>query len=293
MERQPIKAEEEEPHPPYVKEEEEELSITQEGEHLLGPEEADLTRLPLTGVSVKTEDPEDKPPESSQLHHSPSEDMREAEPQPLNVKEEKEEPQTPYVKEEEEELSITQEGEHLLGPEEADLTRLPLTGVSVKTEDPEDKPPESSQLHHSPSEEMREAEPSCSSSLQHMTTEADGDHCGGSQADNLLAPLSDSDDTTSHSPEGEDSDFNQESLSSDTDCEGIFFYCIPFSSVYPGPSQDFSEFHREDNKAFRGQLQGLKYYVLHLQRLTMIQNQKKNLQKKKLSRTTSSCVSIL
>ncbi|XP_054642029.1 oocyte zinc finger protein XlCOF8.4-like isoform X1 [Dunckerocampus dactyliophorus] len=140
--------------------------------------------------------------------------------EPAHIKEEEEEPQPPYVKEEEEELSITQEGEHLLGPEEADLTRLPLTGVSVKTEDPEDKPPESSQLHHSPSEEMREAEPSCSSSLQHMTTEADVDHCGGSQADNLLAPLSDSDDTTSHSPEGEDSDFNQESLSSDTDCEG-------------------------------------------------------------------------
>ncbi|XP_054642019.1 zinc finger protein ZFP2-like isoform X1 [Dunckerocampus dactyliophorus] len=146
--------------------------------------------------------------------------IKEEGPQPTHIKEEEVEPQPPYVKEEEEELSITQEGEHLLGPEEADHARLPLTGVSVKTEDPEDKPPESSQLHHSPSEEMREAEPSCSSSLQHMTTEADGDHCGGSQADNLLAPLSDSDDTTSHSPEGEDSDFNQESLSSDTDCEG-------------------------------------------------------------------------
>nr|XP_057937977.1 oocyte zinc finger protein XlCOF7.1-like [Doryrhamphus excisus] len=144
----------------------------------------------------------------------------EEEPQAPYIKEEEEEPQPPCVKEEEEEVWITQEGEHLLGPEEADLTRLPLTGVSVKTDDHEDKPPESSQLHHSPSEEMREAEPSCSSSLQHMTTEADGDHCGGSQADNLLAPLSDSDDTTSHSPEDEDSDYNQESLSSDTDWEG-------------------------------------------------------------------------
>nr|XP_057937898.1 oocyte zinc finger protein XlCOF22-like isoform X1 [Doryrhamphus excisus] len=164
--------------------------------------------------------------------HSPYVKKEKEEPQPLHIKEEEEEPQPPHIKEEEEkpqplyvkveeeELWITQEGEHLLGPEEADLTRLPLTGVSVKTDDHEDKPPESSQLHHSPSEEMREAEPSCSSSLQHMTTEADGDHCGGSQADNLLAPLSDSDDTTSHSPEDEDGDYNQESLSSDTDCEG-------------------------------------------------------------------------
>nr|XP_057937928.1 major centromere autoantigen B-like isoform X2 [Doryrhamphus excisus] len=159
----------------------------------------------------------------------------EEETQPSYVKEEEEEPQPPYVKEEEEELWITQEGEHLLGPEEADLTRLPLTGVSVKTDDHEDKPPESSQLHHSPSEEMREAEPSCSSSLQHMTTEADGDHCGGSQADNLLAPLSDSDDTTSHSPEDEDGDYNQESLSSDTDCEapppGFVFPALLFGGV--------------------------------------------------------------
>ncbi|XP_054636386.1 uncharacterized protein LOC129183308 isoform X3 [Dunckerocampus dactyliophorus] len=143
----------------------------------------------------------------------------EMQPEHPHIKEEEEEPQPPDVKEEEEELSITQEGEHLQRPEEADLARLPLTGVPAVTKDHEDKPPELSQLHHSPSEEMREAEP-CSSSLQHMTTEADGDHCGGSQADNLFAPLSDSDDTTSHSPEGEDSDYNQESLSSDTDCEG-------------------------------------------------------------------------
>nr|XP_057937886.1 cilia- and flagella-associated protein 251-like isoform X4 [Doryrhamphus excisus] len=114
------------------------------------------------------------------------------EPQPPHIKEEEEEPPPTCVKEEEEELWITQEGEHLLGPEEADLTRLPLTGVSVKTEDHEDKPPESSQLHHSPR----------------------------SGPDNLLAPLSDSDDTTSRSPEDEDSDYYQEPLSSDTDCEG-------------------------------------------------------------------------
>ncbi|XP_054644029.1 zinc finger protein 1 homolog isoform X2 [Dunckerocampus dactyliophorus] len=144
----------------------------------------------------------------------PSIKEEEEEPEPTFIKEEEEEPQPTFVKEEEEELSITQEGESLLG------SRSPLTGVSVKTEDHEDKPPESSQLHHSPSEEKREAEPSSSSSTQHMTTEADGDHCGGSQADNLLAPLSDSDDTTSHSPEDEDRDYNQESLSSDTDCEG-------------------------------------------------------------------------
>ncbi|XP_054644377.1 cilia- and flagella-associated protein 251-like isoform X2 [Dunckerocampus dactyliophorus] len=164
--------------------------------------------------SVKEEEEEPQPPsvkEEEEEPQPPSVKEEEEEPQSPSVKEEEEEPQPPYIKEEEEELSITQDKEHLLRPDEDDLTRLPLTGVSVKTEDHEDKPPESSQLHHSPSEEMREAVPSCGSSLQHMTTEADGDH--------LFAPLSDSDDTTSHSPEDEDSNYNQESLSSDTDCE--------------------------------------------------------------------------
>ncbi|XP_054644388.1 zinc finger protein 37-like isoform X1 [Dunckerocampus dactyliophorus] len=177
--------EEPQPQPLYVKEEEEE------------PQPGGLWLLLLNVGDIKEE---------------------EAEPQTPYVKEEEMEP-PPHVKEEDEELSITQEGEHLLGPEEADLARLLLTGVSAVTEDHEDKPPESSQLHRSPSKEKRESEPSCSSSLQHMTTEA--------THDNLLAPLSDGHDTTSHSPEDrgqktedEDSNYNQESLSSDTDCEG-------------------------------------------------------------------------
>ncbi|XP_061750060.1 zinc finger protein 771-like [Nerophis ophidion] len=121
---------------PHIKKEEEELWITQEEECLLGQEEADLSKFPLTVVSVKTEDHEEKPPESSQLHHSP--DVR----QLVGHQEEPllqltEEPQPPHIKEEEEELWITQEEECLLGQEEADLTKFPLTVVSVKTEDHE------------------------------------------------------------------------------------------------------------------------------------------------------------
>ncbi|XP_061747140.1 uncharacterized protein LOC133545498 [Nerophis ophidion] len=67
--------------------------------------------------------------------------------QPPHIKEEDEDPQPPHI--EEEEVWITQEGECLLGQEEADLSKFPLTFVSVKTEEHEDKPPESSQLHHS------------------------------------------------------------------------------------------------------------------------------------------------
>ncbi|XP_061925486.1 zinc finger protein 614-like isoform X2 [Entelurus aequoreus] len=105
--------------------------------------------------------------------------------------EQEEEPQPPHIKAEEAEHTVSQEGDHL-----EELVEFPVTGVPVKSED--DVKGES--------EEKREAEPPSSSSTQHMTTEADGDHCGGSQADKLLAPLSDSEDTTSHSPDTDDED---------------------------------------------------------------------------------------
>ncbi|XP_061779182.1 uncharacterized protein [Nerophis lumbriciformis] len=211
----------EDPQPSHMKEEE-------EGECPVGQEEDDVSKFPLTVVSVKTEEHEDKAPESSQLHHSPNLNeehylhQQEEEPQPLHIKEEEEvpklqhikdpqpphikeeeevpqlqhikeeteDPQPPHIKEEEEEHSISQEGDHLEG-----LVEFPVTGVPVKSEDDEVK---------GESEEKREAEPPSSSSTQHMTTEADGDHCGGSQADKILAPLSDSEDTTSHSPDTDD-----------------------------------------------------------------------------------------
>ncbi|XP_061738199.1 uncharacterized protein LOC133539901 isoform X6 [Nerophis ophidion] len=62
---------EDEAEPSYIKEEEEEVRSSQEGVCPLGQEETDLTKFPLSVVSVKTEDHEDKPPESSQRHHSP------------------------------------------------------------------------------------------------------------------------------------------------------------------------------------------------------------------------------
>ncbi|XP_061748449.1 uncharacterized protein LOC133546674 isoform X3 [Nerophis ophidion] len=64
-------------------------------------------------------------------------------PQPSHFKGDKEVPQPSYFKEEE-------GGECPVGQEEADVSKFPLTVVSVKTEEHEDKPPESSQLHHSP-----------------------------------------------------------------------------------------------------------------------------------------------
>ncbi|XP_054628186.1 zinc finger and SCAN domain-containing protein 21-like [Dunckerocampus dactyliophorus] len=136
------------PQPPHIKEEGEELWITQEAE------EADLSKLPLTVVSVKTEERGDKPPDPSRWS-CPSDFQQmidceeELHPQPQGGGStwRQEDAELPRVKEEGEDLWITQEVEY-----HQDLIKLPLT---VKTEEHEDKPGESSQLHHSPGEDTR------------------------------------------------------------------------------------------------------------------------------------------
>ncbi|XP_061880630.1 oocyte zinc finger protein XlCOF7.1-like [Entelurus aequoreus] len=60
--------------PPHFKKEKKELWITQEGDCLLGSKEADLTKLPLTVVSVKTKDDEEKPQLLAPLSDSEAED---------------------------------------------------------------------------------------------------------------------------------------------------------------------------------------------------------------------------
>ncbi|XP_054626720.1 oocyte zinc finger protein XlCOF7.1-like [Dunckerocampus dactyliophorus] len=194
--------------PAHVKEEEEEHGISHDGEQLEGPEEADITYFPLNRVIVKsededaeggsradslfaplsdsdntaspdTDDEDSKPDRTSCAAAQTMEDAvgisiccrvkKEEQPPPL-IKEEQ--PDAPHIKEEQEEHVISQEGEYLAGLED-----FPGIRVIVKSED---------------EEEEEEA--------------ADGDHCGGSQADSLLAPLSDSDDTTSRSPDTDDGD---------------------------------------------------------------------------------------
>ncbi|XP_072770501.1 uncharacterized protein [Nerophis lumbriciformis] len=141
-----IKYNEEDPQPPHLKEEEKEVWISQEGECVVGQEEDDVSKFPLTVVSVKTEEHEDKAPESSHLHHSPNVQ------QPLHIKKEEDDPQPTHIKEEAEDPHMKEEEEEecVVGQEEDDVSKFPLTVVSVKTEEHEDKAPESSQLHHSP-----------------------------------------------------------------------------------------------------------------------------------------------
>ncbi|XP_044028068.1 zinc finger protein 260-like [Siniperca chuatsi] len=66
------------PELPHIKEEQEELWTSQEGEQLRGLEEADITEFPFAPVKSEEDDDEEKP-QSSQLHQSQTEENRDAE----------------------------------------------------------------------------------------------------------------------------------------------------------------------------------------------------------------------
>nr|XP_061779261.1 zinc finger protein 180-like [Nerophis lumbriciformis] len=145
---------EEEPQPLHIKEEGEVPKL----QHIKDPQPPHIKEEEEVPKLQHIKDPQ--PP-----HIKEEEEV----PQLQHIKEETEDPQPPHIKEEEEEHSISQ-------PKW--LEEFPVTGVPVKSEDDEVK---------GESEEKREAEPPSSSSTQHMTTEADGDHCGGSQADKICS----------------------------------------------------------------------------------------------------------
>ncbi|XP_049424963.1 zinc finger protein 391-like isoform X1 [Epinephelus fuscoguttatus] len=196
----------EDPEPPHIKEEQEELWISQEGEQLQGLEEDDITKFTSTPVPVKSEDDEEKP-QSSQLHQRHTEQMeteaegedcggaepaRNSDPdthlQPENDDSddwmETREPQSD-IQQLLVELWISQEGEQLQGLEEDDITKFTSTPDPVKSEDDEEKP-QSSQLYQRHTEQME--------------TEAEGEDCGGAE------PARNSDLDTHLQPEADDSD---------------------------------------------------------------------------------------
>ncbi|XP_078123369.1 uncharacterized protein LOC144528569 [Sander vitreus] len=176
--------------PPHIKQKQEELWSSQEGEQLQGLEEADITKFPFTSVPVKSEDDEEK--DVQQL--SVVKDEVPPEQQECSSSVDQQEPEPPHIKEEQEELWSSQEGEQLQGLEEADIIKFPFTPVPVKSEDDEDKA-QSSQLHQR--------------QTQHMEPEADGEDCGGPEparnSHPLLLPETEDQTGDSSDPETDDS----------------------------------------------------------------------------------------
>ncbi|XP_061562282.1 zinc finger protein 501-like isoform X3 [Phycodurus eques] len=117
-------------------------------------------------------------------HQGWSFSMEQQQREPPNIKEE----EPLYIKEEK---------------EQADIANVTVTDAIANIENDEDNA-HWSQLHPSQSDENRGEKPPSGCSSQHATTKHDRDHRGGSQEDSLLAPLSDSNNTESHSPDTDD-----------------------------------------------------------------------------------------
>ncbi|XP_061748890.1 zinc finger protein 568-like isoform X2 [Nerophis ophidion] len=212
--------------PPHIKEVEEEVWMSQEGECPVGQEEADVSKFPLTVVSVKTEEHEDKPPESSQLHHSPSvltpmsegsrRQLWTAQAQLFSDIQQVSAESHEEIPSKQQECSFSVGQKELQAPshikeEEEELWKQ----LQMLVEDNDEDEAQSLQLHHSQSEENRGVE----LVSQHIT-EADGEHCEDikSEPDSIFAPLSDMDHMMSHS--SDHSDHIQKPLESKNDSKG-------------------------------------------------------------------------
>ncbi|XP_061886318.1 cardiomyopathy-associated protein 5-like isoform X5 [Entelurus aequoreus] len=137
-----IKEEEEDPQPTHIKKEEDDPQPTHIKDEEEDPQPTHIKKEEDDPQPTHIKDEEDDP---QPTHIKDEED----DPQPTHIKEEDEDTQPTHIKEEEEDPQpphMKEEGECVVGQEEDDV----MTVVSVKTEEHEDKAPESSQLHHSP-----------------------------------------------------------------------------------------------------------------------------------------------
>ncbi|XP_068440765.1 zinc finger and SCAN domain-containing protein 31-like isoform X3 [Clinocottus analis] len=148
----------EDPDPPHIKEEPDEVWISQEEEQL---KEADIkfSFSPVTSDDDDDEDSGEPEPDIQQLLVV-NEDVP---PEQQDSNPDQEDPEPPHIKEEQEELWISQEGEQLQGPKEADI-RFPFAPVKSEDEDEEEDDDDedegegqSSQLHQNQTVETRRA----------------------------------------------------------------------------------------------------------------------------------------
>ncbi|KAE8283838.1 hypothetical protein D5F01_LYC17164 [Larimichthys crocea] len=165
----------ENPEPLHIKNEQEELWISQQGEQLNGLEEADINRFPFSAASVKSEDDEEKP-QLSLLHQSQTEDKRDGEPRASSSAME---------------VKTESDAEDCGGSEPA------------RNPDPDSHSQPNPDETDSDSSETDESTPKCDTGPHLWKTESDAEDCGGSEParnpdpDNHSQPNTDEKDSDS------------------------------------------------------------------------------------------------
>ncbi|XP_019748720.1 uncharacterized protein LOC109529736 isoform X1 [Hippocampus comes] len=139
----------------------------------------------------------------------------------------------PHIKMEEENVWRSQIGEPPQElKEEADIKTFTLTNVQVKKESDQDQ---SSQLPRGQSEMMCD---------EHMATENDGEHSGGSQPD-FLVPLSDADDMTSHSSDTDHSNPTKDPVKTEKKSQNVNEDLLTFMHQRNKSRKNLSQMERE------------------------------------------------
>nr|XP_054592509.1 uncharacterized protein LOC129157229 isoform X3 [Nothobranchius furzeri] len=139
--------------------------------------------------------------------------VKEEDPEEQSAGVDQQDPEHLHIKEEQEELWTSLEGEHLCLKEETEAVGSPVTAVSIKSEDDEEKPLVS-QLHQ---QQIEDRDVPTSSSADQMTAETGGG--AGTSRNPDLNPHEQTSDSSETEVSGDDEDVNLDSELSDSGSE--------------------------------------------------------------------------
>ncbi|XP_070398424.1 uncharacterized protein [Nothobranchius furzeri] len=137
--------------------------------------------------------------------------VKEEDPEEQSAGVDQQDPEHLHIKEEQEELWTSLEGEHLCLKEETEAVGFPVTAVSIKSEDDEEKPLVS-QLHQ---QQIEDRDVPTSSSAYQMTAETGGG--AGTSRNPDLNPHEQTSDSSETEVSGDDEDDDDD----DDDDDGV------------------------------------------------------------------------